>query len=213
MSGPEAVRTLLWYLNHLALQTDGYVVLHAGAVALDGRGVVLPAEMDVGKSTLVTALVRDGFGYLSDEFGPIGLDDGLLRPYPSPIGLDPGSFPLFPDLKPTLDAEFDDVEHWHVPVAPGWPPGSPGVPVEVIVFPSYTPGSPCSVTPVGPTEAVALVANNTLNFFDLGGRAFRAVSSLVRDAEVYRLIFGDLGEACAMIRGVVTSVGNRDQGG
>lgn len=203
MSGAEAVRTLMWYLNHLALRTRDYAVLHAGAVAWQGRGVVLPAEMDVGKSTLVTALVGDGFGYLSDEFAPIGLDDGLVYAYPSPIGLDPGSFPLFPELKPELATEFDDPTHWYVPTAPEPVSARQGLTPAAVVFPSYVPGAPCCLTRLDPKAALVMAANNTVNLFDLGGRVFRALSTMVRRAPAYQLVFSGLAEASAAVRGVV----------
>jgi len=54
------------------------LALHAGAVALDGRGVLLPAPPDSGKTTLTAALTRSGFSYLSDEVAPIDPETALL---------------------------------------------------------------------------------------------------------------------------------------
>ena len=43
-----------------------------------------------------------------------------------------------------------------------------------------------------------------LNLFDLGGRVFRALSTMVRRAPAYQLVFSDLGEATAAVRRVAT---------
>lgn len=203
MSGPAAIRTLLWYLNQVALETAHYAVLHAGAVSQDRRAVILPARMDAGKSTLVAALVDQGFDYLSDEFAPIHLADGTLVPYRGPLGLDPGSFPLFPHLKPQLAEEFEDLSHWHVLVDPKAQVGSAPMVPHAVVFPSYRQGAPCSLTRLAPTEAVHLAADQALNLFDLGRPAFHALSELVRAAPAYELVFGELADACAAVGDVV----------
>jgi hypothetical protein len=87
-------------VNNLAVSSvPDHLVFHAGAVALDGQGVLLPAASNHGKSTLTTALVRSGSSYLTDEAAAIG-PDGRIRPFAKAIALEPGSFPLFDDLGP-----------------------------------------------------------------------------------------------------------------
>ena len=56
--------------------TRNYYVLHAGAVAREGRGILLPGPSHSGKSTLTVALAQRGFGILSDEVGAISVNDG-----------------------------------------------------------------------------------------------------------------------------------------
>lgn len=58
--------------------------LHSGAVALDGRALLLPGPSGVGKSRLVEALLRAGADYLSDEYAPLDLR-GRVHPYPRPL--------------------------------------------------------------------------------------------------------------------------------
>lgn len=55
--------------------------VHAGAVEIDGVGVLLPGPSGAGKSTLVAQLVASGATYLSDEYGVID-DHGRLWPFP-----------------------------------------------------------------------------------------------------------------------------------
>ena len=64
----------------VAVHAPGLVFIHAGAVAVDGRALVLPGTSMAGKTTLVAALVRAGAGYLSDEYAVFDAD-GLVHPF------------------------------------------------------------------------------------------------------------------------------------
>jgi hypothetical protein len=63
--------------------------LHAGAVLLDGRALVLPGSSFAGKSTLVDALVGRGARYLSDEWAAID-PGGRVHAMPRPPRLREG---------------------------------------------------------------------------------------------------------------------------
>lgn len=75
---------------YLSTHVRSHVLIHAGAVAYRGRGIVLPGASHAGKSTLVAALLRHGAVYYSDEFAVID-GDGRLHPYPRPISLRGGA--------------------------------------------------------------------------------------------------------------------------
>ncbi len=203
MDPAMSVSVLLWVIHQAAMRTDRFVVLHAGCVALNGRGYLLPGEREVGKSTLVTGLVRDGFSYLSDELGAISLDDGLLHPHARPIGLDPGSFPSFPELEPSDLAEFADQRRWHLR-ADDVRAGSRSTPAPpaVVVFPSYAPGAPPSLEPVSRPEALWLLARSAVNLDIVGRRGFITLGDIAASVRAYRLHTGNLVDACRMIRSV-----------
>ena len=62
------------------------VFLHAGAVAWNGLGIVIPGGTMSGKTSLVRELLQAGALYYSDEYAV--LDDlGRLHPYPQPLGV------------------------------------------------------------------------------------------------------------------------------
>lgn len=57
-----------------------YVFLHAGAVSCEGKAIIIPGKSRMGKTTLVTELIKRGCEYLSDEFAVID-KKGLVHPF------------------------------------------------------------------------------------------------------------------------------------
>lgn len=66
----EFCRPLLHWLAIL----DGNVVVHAGAVARGGRGILIAGAGNAGKTTLTRALLHDGFDFLGDNVVEVGRD-------------------------------------------------------------------------------------------------------------------------------------------
>lgn len=63
-----------------------HVFVHAGAVAISGKALILPGSTRSGKSTLVSELVRNGAEYLSDEYAVID-HRGMVSPFPKPLSI------------------------------------------------------------------------------------------------------------------------------
>ena len=57
--------------------------VHAGVVGWGGRAIIVPGSSFSGKTTLVTALVRAGATYYSDEYAVFD-KRGRVHPYPRP---------------------------------------------------------------------------------------------------------------------------------
>jgi hypothetical protein len=68
--------------NSLYPQVRSHYLLHAAALTFQKKGILLIAESGYGKTTLALALVKQGFQFLSDEIGALGLKDGLIYPFP-----------------------------------------------------------------------------------------------------------------------------------
>lgn len=65
---------------------EKHVFVHAGAVAIGGKALVLPGRSRSGKSTLVAELLRMGAQYLSDEYAVVD-EEGLVHAFPKPLSL------------------------------------------------------------------------------------------------------------------------------
>jgi hypothetical protein len=81
------------------LDRTGILAIHAGAVEIDGRAVILAGPSGRGKSTLVVELVRQGAGLLSDESALVDRDDRTVLPYPRALHLRPATVALIPGLQ------------------------------------------------------------------------------------------------------------------
>jgi hypothetical protein len=166
-------------------------LLHAAAAETGGRAVLLPGSMEVGKSTLVTALVAGGWSYLGDEAIGIDWTDGSLHGYPKPISLDPGSWPVFPEMRPRgkgMLATVDAVQ-WQVPVHSGnvTVRSKPGL----IVFPSYRKDVETGLRPIRRSAALVRALESAFRT-QHRPRDFDALARLVSSAACYELRYDDV---------------------
>jgi hypothetical protein len=192
------IEPLIRDLNQQVVNGCGLLALHAGAVEYDGLGLVLPAEMEAGKTTLVAGLVRAGFAYLSDEAATLDPDTGWVQPYPKPLSIDQGSWALFPELEPDAELPTDDYKNhqWQVPPdAIRAHALGRSCPIGTIAFPSYTKGAETALEPLSRAEALVELAKNTFRFKDQARTALDQLARIVRDAVCYRLTIGDLNMA------------------
>ena len=202
----RVVGILLWDVNRQAtLRADNRLTLvHAAAATLHGLAVVLPAPMESGKTTLVTGLVRGGFGYLSDEVAAFDPDSREVRPFPKALSIDPGSWSLFPDLEPREPVTSNQ---WQVPVSRiSAAVLATAVPLGVVVAPCYVEGSGTRMTPVSRAEMLTVLISSA---FHLGGRPQQHLDTLadaLSDAACFRLQIGRLDEAVHAVEDAVTDV-------
>lgn len=79
------------FVDEVLLPVTDRAVLHASVVQAEGRGVtVLAGRSHSGKTTLGLAVaLMPEVAFLSDEFCPIRLEDGLAEPFPRALGLRP----------------------------------------------------------------------------------------------------------------------------
>ena len=196
------VTTIVHDVNRHAIDTSSWLLAHAGGVVGATGAVVLPAHQEAGKTTLTTGLVRGGFGYLTDEAVAFDWDTLEITAYAKPLSLDPGSWPLFPQLEPQgpFDGDGYKDEQWQV--TPGAIRAGAVVPsahARFVVFPRYRPGAPTQLLPIRRAEGVVELAKNTFHFREHGRRALDALARLVLSVDCYRLDVGELDAAVAAI--------------
>ena len=163
-----------------AQNSPTHFFLHAGAVAYQGAGIVIPGASFSGKTTLVSALVRAGAEYYTDENAVLD-GQGLLHPYPKPLGVRevPGEW--------TQTAQtVDDL---------GGVGGTEPVPVRLVVVSEYRPGAGWEPVTLSPADTVL-----TLMQFTVGGldRPADSMQVMRRAAEGVTALKGDRGDADAV---------------
>jgi len=79
----DAATYLLGPVLGFALRLRGVLALHASAVLIDGRAVVLVGPSGAGKSTTAAAFARAGVPVLADDVVAVRVVDGETLAYPS----------------------------------------------------------------------------------------------------------------------------------
>ncbi|MGH9247606.1 MAG: hypothetical protein ACRD29_25515 [Acidimicrobiales bacterium] len=190
---------LMWHINRQAIeQSTDLVLIHAGAAAHGDDAVVLPAPAGSGKTTLVTALVRAGMQYVTDEAVAIDAPTGMIVPYPKPLSIDAGSWPLFPDLAPEPDPAVRPYlsGQWHVPVGAireGAVAGSSRP--RLIVVPSFDPTTSTTLSALSRGRAVGALVECSFNVGASGRERLELLADVVRRCDCYELVVHDLAEA------------------
>ncbi|RMH80155.1 MAG: PqqD family peptide modification chaperone [Actinomyces sp.] len=213
-----ALNRVVALVNDLAAGEADGPALHAGAVRIGERAVVLAGASGRGKSTLTLALAAAGAAYLTDEVTLLGPSDGrpggsvACRPFPRPISLKPGSFPLFADqldgqwAQPdrstplsALEASWRSTVRLIDPRRVGEVADEP-VPLACVVAPHWRPGAACRACRCAPLEAVEVLLGAAFESRDVvAGEVFRTLVRVAATTPVWRLTYGDLDEAVAAV--------------
>jgi hypothetical protein len=208
-SSGDALGWVVWDVNRSAADASGdHLLFHAAALDAGGTGVLLPGASGSGKSTLAAGLACAGLGYLTDELAALDLVNGQLHPFPKPITLQAGSFPVLPHLHPDRGrgpgAGRWAGGEWQVAVGgdSGLHVGHASTPGLVIV-PRYVAGAPTRLTRLSDTEAFLSVALHAVNLPPHGLAGTDALARLVAHSSCYALTLSDLDEACALVLALV----------
>jgi hypothetical protein len=165
---------------HLAHTAPNHLFLHAGAVAYEGQGIVIPGASFSGKTSLVAALVRAGAEYYSDE-NAVFDDAGLLHPYPKPLGLR-----LVPG-EPTQTNR-------HVSTL-GGTSGDVAIPLALVVAAEYRPGAIWEPAELSPAEIITCLLQHTFRGLS---RPKESIDVLHRAAAKTVGVRGERGDADAV---------------
>lgn len=197
---------LLWHVNQQVIRrTSPYnVLLHAAAAERDGVCVVLPAEMESGKTTTVAGLLLAGYRYLTDEAVAIDPESLLVSPFPKALSVDRGSWPVLPELQPAYTPVFTQ---WQVPPRGKGLRGTaqPHRP-RLLVTPRYVEGAPTALERLSRGDAVLLVAQSTFEFAVRARRNLTVAARVAESCDAYRLTIGDLPTAVVLIDELVDDV-------
>jgi hypothetical protein len=142
--------------------------VHAGAVLLGERVLLLPGITHAGKSSLVAELLRRGATYFSDEYALID-SDGRVHPYPRPLLLRNG----FPEQSPWLPAECN-ARTGDTPAPVGW-----------ILSLEYSPENTWSVAAVCQSEALLILLRNTPHILSESPNMVAAFQRAIAGATCY----------------------------
>ncbi len=154
-----AVAALLGQITGtLATNLRRLLFVHAGAVSLAGRGMIIVGHSGAGKTSTVAALIRKGAMYLSDEVALLDPAVGTVAPFALPMTVKPwtrnaaGSLPAGRCLARERGAEF-------------WLPHNIGgaVPVETFVLLRAGQSGP-RLAPISPAQMLLAISEHASSF-------------------------------------------------
>ncbi len=164
---------------HLAEFARTRVFIHAGVVGWKGKAVLLPGRTHAGKSTLVTAFLRAGASYYSDEFALVDRL-GRVHPYPCPIQVRNGDETSYHIQPADLPADI----------------GKKPLPLGLVLITQHQQGIAWRPRRITPGEGMLAVLANTVSAQRAPGRALTTIAKMLAGA---RLLKGLRGEADATV--------------
>jgi hypothetical protein len=171
---------------HVGLRAPNRIFVHAGVVAHEGRGIVMPGLSLAGKTTLVLALVRAGAVYYSDEFAVLD-EQGLVHPYAKPVSV----------------REQDQIQNDHDIERFGGIAGAEPLEVSAVVFTQYRPGAEWNPAELSPGRGALSMLASTLAALKRSEEAMRTIKLAVDGAV---LLEGDRGEASEMAQDLLDRI-------
>lgn len=188
-------------LNRLVLDLDAdRLHLHAAALEVGGRGLLICGRSGAGKSTLAAALVRRGASYLSDELAPLGAGTRSVAAYAKPFSFKGWAVEQFAGT----GNEFHSVDGVLVAGSSLGRIGRNIVP-ELVVFPKRRTGLDLAVRPVAPGDAVQRLAEELMDASRFGETLLDALVDLVSRVSCWEVSYDDAVDAA----GVVEALGPR----
>jgi hypothetical protein len=110
-------------INAIFLETEDFMVLHAGVLENYGSAVILAGPPGCGKTTLVLELLKKGFRFMSDDGCPVHKSTGKVYPFPRRpwvVRSDEGINPSSPDKKTPFAIDHIKFPVYRSPCAMGW---------------------------------------------------------------------------------------------
>ncbi|WP_062765319.1 HprK-related kinase A [Sphingopyxis terrae] len=187
----------------VALGWRRHMLLHASAVARDGRAVILSGESGSGKSTLAALLGEGAWRLMGDEFTLIEPVSGDALGFPRAVSLknaaiaemaarvDPAR--LGPLLAGTPKGDIrhlipraDAIAAMHEPARPA-----------LILFPRF--GGAAAIEPMAPGEVFVRLTEASTNYVALGEAGFAALARLVRETPAFGISYPDSAAGMALV--------------
>ncbi|MCW0197499.1 HprK-related kinase A [Sphingopyxis sp.] len=187
----------------VALGWRRHLLLHASAVARDGRAVIMSGESGSGKSTLAALLGEDGWRLMGDEFTLIDPAGGDALAFPRAVSLKNAAIAevaarvdtarLGPLLAGTPKGDIrhlipraDAIAAMHEPARPA-----------LLLFPRF--GGEAAIEPMGEGEAFVRLTEASTNYVALGEPGFAALTRLVRETPAFGISYPDSTTGLALV--------------
>ena len=208
---PLYLSVMMCVRDSLYLHLKDYLFLHSGALAKNNKAVLLPGPSESGKSTLTLGLLNYGYQYLTDEVVVMDLSDLRVLPFQRPIYIYGWQSVVSAEVEKYFkfyrfkERYGNTMQPWQyaVPQQEAILPKDTNFEVGWIVFPTYNKTQKDSyLKPMSRAEAAFNLMQNGWNTQHFNDGGLKVCSELVKKADCYQLMMGDLKEACELIEGL-----------
>ncbi len=172
-----------------------HLALHAGAVAVGKKGILLPGKSGSGKSSLTAWLVGEGFSYLTDELVLLAAD-GPILPFTRPLSLKSPAGGLLADLfdlereklltgpQGTMipHRELNNISIKTFPV------------LHTIIFPEFVADGEGALTKISHARCCLKLLETYVNARNLADHGFSSLAKLIRGVDAYELRYGSFND-------------------
>ena len=187
----------------VALGWRRHMLLHASAVARDGRAVIMSGESGSGKSTLAALLGEGGWRLMGDEFTLIDPIRGDALAFPRAVSLKNeaiaevaarvDSARLGPLLAGTPKGDIRHLSPRPQAIAAMREPARPAL----LIFPRF--GGEAAIETMGEGEAFVRLTEASTNYVALGEAGFMALTRLVRETPAFDISYPDSATGIALV--------------
>jgi hypothetical protein len=181
----------------LTADIAGMLALHAGAVALNGKAILIPGRSGVGKSSLTAWFADKGFDYLSDEITALAGPPAEIAGLPRAIISKEGATGLIAHMAAFRDTA--SVSHggsttaWAVPsIAKSLYKSA--CRCSLIIFPRYEAGIDLSLHLATQAQAGLGLMECNVNARNLRDDGFAEITALARTVPAVVLRYGDFSQ-------------------
>lgn len=173
-------------------KNDNGPALHAAAVQVGKRGILLPGNSGAGKSTFVAWLTACGYGYLTDELVVLSDDSDRIRPFTRPLTIRSASVEA---LTPYVQFQESEVLSGdsgcmvpHRLLNPDFAPVQP--PLSLILFPRYKAGAAPTLTELTPGIGCSRLLECCVNARNIPGHGISGLARITRTIPILELTYG-----------------------
>lgn len=203
LNNPESISpkvlssTIFMLVLNQLLKSKNYFPIHCSTIERHGKGILLPGFSGSGKTTSCIALIRNGFGFLSDDRPILWRNKkGLLEilSFPEDINITQKTANLFPELSDskfiksnqgTLKKSFNAENIYPDSQKDRCYPN-------VILYPEISYRKKCFLEKISKSDALSLFLPHSMLVFDkeTSKKHFDILFDLIMSSDTYRLKLG-----------------------
>jgi hypothetical protein len=194
----------------LAYHSRGGLLSHAGGLAWQGQGLLLPGTMGAGKTTLTAWLLNRGFDYLTDEMVYIPHQTNTMQGLTRPLNL---KHPSRSVVQAWFNYETQAEQFYRATITDLIPPTlfRPNTQLSqprlsLIIFPRYQADREFKLEALSKAQAGLALMQCLVNARNLADHGFSEITRLTRSVPAYKMSYASFEQIGDRIETILSSL-------